>query len=221
MMKRVFLLALVLAMGMPAQAATETQVKPAAAAAAVAAEQEIGLNDVRDAGMMLNYIKRQAISIYEEAARPNIDVSSSPEVTEFQTIPQAQLPSKVLPARQEWLVFYLGTMETVIRQLGQEVAEIDKGTSKLTVSKEMEAAISPLYDQWAGRVKQLNQHLDALEPMIDNAAKNNVEIQKVAVAIFDDASRLEETRKSIFAAIRDAAKQRPQDKIILSPPLAN
>jgi hypothetical protein len=212
MLRFLFLLCFLMAC-VSAQAAEEKETP------SPAAQQEITLNDVRDAGIMLNYIKRQAIGIYEEAARPNIDLTSNSSVHEPDSIPDPHLPAKVLPARQEWLVFYLGTMETVIRQLAQEVSEIDKGTEKLTVSKEMEVAVTPLWEQWSSRVKDLNHHLDELVPLFDEAEKHNAEIQKVAVSIFNDARLLEETRKSIFATIQGATKKNPDEKILISPPM--
>lgn len=212
-MKRLFILLCALLASSPAIAADDALTK------VPDAQEELTLNDVRDVGMILNYIRRQAISIYEEAARPNVDVTYGASVRELQTIPEAKLPAKVLPPRQEWLVFYLGTMETAIRQLVQEVADIDKGTSKITASKRLETTFTPLYEQWASQVKDLNHHLDELVPLFDQSDKNGPELQRIAVAIYNDTNKLEDIRRSIFTTMRDLSKQHPEEKIMVSPPV--
>jgi hypothetical protein len=179
--------------------------------------EEITLNDVRDAALILDYIRRQAISIYEEAARPDVDLNASPILVELHSIPQSPLPAKVLPARQEWLVFYLGTMETVIRQLAREVAELETGTKEVTISDQLKQTLTPLWEQWATRVTALNKHLDELVPLFDNAARNNTAIQKVAVSIYDDTNGLEETRRAVFTAIQKELQQYPGEKVIIKP----
>src|SRR6185369_8528219 len=86
------------------------------------APQELTLNDVQDAGICLNLIRQQAINIYVEAARTQVTLQSNGEIPEIKTIPISTSAKEFLPARQQWLVYYLGFMEPVIRDLAKSVS---------------------------------------------------------------------------------------------------
>src|SRR5262249_22361596 len=72
--------------------------------------EALSLTDLNDTAILLRFIKEQAIYIYEEAARVSVSVNASPDYKPPTSIPVDLKVKKFLPARQQWLVFYVGTM---------------------------------------------------------------------------------------------------------------
>ena len=180
--------------------------------------QELTLNDLQDLGILWRHIRQQAINIYEEASRTPVKLTASADVPALSTSPIHIVAMKLLPARQEWLVFFLGTMEPVIRQLSQEVEDIQKGIEKLVIPESVDKAIDPLWEAWVKDVRQLNAHLDLLLPLFDDAPHNNTKIQAVAVEIYNDVNRLEVIRKEVFRALQHIERKTPDTKILITPP---
>lgn len=178
--------------------------------------QELTLNDLQDVGIQLRQIKQQAILIYEEASRTPVPLTASPEVPEIHTIPITHLPhAKLLPARQEWLVFFLATMEPVIRQMRKDVKDIEQGAATLVLPAASEKKLEPLWEGWTKNVQVMNSHLDQLVPLFDDAPHNNSKIQEVAVLIFDDVKKLEGIRKDVFRAVQLMERKTPDQKIFV------
>lgn len=180
--------------------------------------QELTLNDLQDVGIQLRQIKQQAILIYEEASRTPVPLTASPDVPEFHTIPITHQPhAKLLPARQEWLVFFLATMEPVIRQMRKDAKDIEQGAETLVLPAASEKKLEPLWEGWLKNVQLMNSHLDQLVPLFDDAPHNNSRIQEVAVSIFDDVKRLEAIRKEVFRAVQLMERKTPDQKILVGP----
>jgi hypothetical protein len=181
--------------------------------------QELSLNDIQDAGVLLNHIKRQAINLYEEASRTPVRLDASPDIPEINTIPTTTHPGILLPPRREWLMFYLGTMEPVIRQLDQHVKDIQSGVKRVVIPEPLRASLDPLWDAWAKDIEKLNHHLDELVPLFEDAPNNNLAIQKTAVAVFDDIQETEKLRRQIFLTVQKSKKSGDHiEKIFISPP---
>jgi hypothetical protein len=199
----------------PANAAT-TEAKDAKKLDAKPLEQ-LSLNDIQDTGILVRNIQQGAINIYEEAARAKLSLTSAAELPQFRSIP-VKLPStEMMPARQEWLVYYLGSVEPVVRELGQDVKDINNGMKQLVFPGTMQKTLGPLWDSWAADVTELNKHLDELVPLFDDAPHNNSKIRDVAVKIYDDTNRMEDLRKTIFKAVQQGEKDHPDSKIMISP----
>lgn len=180
--------------------------------------QVLTLDDVQDVGIILRNIREQSINIYEEAARVSVPLNGNPELPEFHSIPYKIDESKVLPARPEWLVYNLGTMEPLIKQLAHQVTDIQKGMKHLVVPELLKETVDPLWETWSTHIERMNGHLSELLPLIDDAPHNNERIRKVAVAIFDDAKELEKIREAIFRAVQKSSREHPDAKILISPP---
>lgn len=179
--------------------------------------EELSLNDIQDVGILLRHIKQQSINVYEEAARRPVNAKDSADVAEITSIPVKNSDSQMLPARREWLVFFLATMEPVIRDLTKQVKDLQQGVKQIVIPEQLEKEIDPLWDKWAVDVQEMNNHLDQLLPLFDDAPRNNQEIQKVAVKIFDDTNRLESIRKSVFKVMQQIEQKNPNSKIMISP----
>ncbi len=179
--------------------------------------EELSLNDIQDVGILLRHIKQQSINVYEEAARRPVNAKDSADIPEITSIPIKNSDSAMLPARREWLVFFLATMEPVIRDLTKQVKDLKQGVKQIVIPEQLEKEIDPLWDKWALDVQEMNSHLDQLLPLFDDAPHNNQEIQKVAVKIFDDTNRLESIRKSVFKVMQQIEQKNPNSKIMISP----
>lgn len=188
------------------------------AAAKTDATEVLTLDDVQDVAIILRQIRQESINIYEEASRVRVPLDGKPELPDIHSIPCKIADSQVLPARQEWLVWYVGTMEPVIRQLGHHVSDIEKGLKQIVVPAALQQSLDPIWDAWSKNVQKMNDHLSELVPLIDDAPHNNEKIRQVAVAMFDDVNELESVRRSIFRVIQQSAKEHPDAKIMISPP---
>lgn len=202
--------------------ATEKKIEKAAATPAAGAAKsgekltELSLNDVQDAGLLLDFIQEQCINVYEEASRVPVSTNSTPDIKQLNKIP-VQLNTKTfLPPRQEWLVFFVGTVEPVIRQFGQMVTDIDAGTKQVVIPDPIAKSMSPLFDEWEKDTKELNHHLDQLVPLFDDAPNQSEKIRDLAVACYDDAGRMETVRRKIFSVLQKNAKQ-GGEKVLMSP----
>ncbi len=179
---------------------------------------ELTLNDLNDLAILLQFIKEQSINIYEEAAREKVGLDASPEFKPVAEIPIKEIDQKnLLPARQEWLVFYLGVMEPVIRDMGKEIAEIESGSKKFLIPDSMKNSMDPLWESWKKTTKDLNHHLDELVQLFDDMPPKSSAIRDIAVEIHSDVLKLEKSRKEIFVLIQTAAKNGNKDKIFVSP----
>ena len=170
-------------------------------------QEELTLNDLRDYGMALRVIQQQAINIYLEAVRSDVAPGAGPEIADVKSIPIDTGAKPALPARREWLIYYLTSMEPAIRLLGQEVTEVETGAAKVLVPDEMKDEAGPLWESWQKNVEVMNKHLDVLVPLFEDAPHNNTRVAAAAVRIFDDISKLEATRQETFKIIQKAQKQ--------------
>lgn len=177
----------------------------------------LSLNDLNDTAILLRFIKEQSISIYQEAARLPAGADASAEYKAPSSIPVNHKDKSFLPARQQWLVFYLGIMEPVIRELSKDAAEIESGSKQLIIPDSMKKELGPAWTEWSQNTKQMNKHLDELVPMFDGNPPVNADIQNKAVQIYNDAEQLEATRKKIFACVKNNIKAGGKDKVLISP----
>jgi hypothetical protein len=179
-------------------------------------KQELTLNDVQDAGILLRYIRRQSINIYEEASRTRLTLKSSPKIPQINEIPTRIHYANELPPRRQWIIFFLTSMEPVIRELGVEISNTQEGL-KPVISDDLKKSVDPLWQEWSENVKTLNSHLDELMPLLEDAPHNNQKIRDVAVKIFDDANKLESVRRRVFIVLSRAERLKPGKGILVNP----
>lgn len=178
----------------------------------------LSLTVLRDLGILLRHMKQQSINIYREASRTEVSPKDSPDIPHIETIPYATGGKTFLPARQQWLVFFLGTMEPVARDMGKHVANIQSGQGRIIIPNTMRQPMEPLWNKWAIETQQLNLHMDQLLPLFDDAQHNSSQIQDKAVQIFNDVQNMELLRKQIYKIIQDNDKSGGSNKILITPP---
>lgn len=176
----------------------------------------ITLEDVRDSGILLRFLRMNIFGIYQEAARTVITNDSPVDLAEAGSIPY-KTTGKLLPPRLQWLVFYLGTIEPVIKELKNEVGTEEDALNPV-IPQEVSALILPLWKEWSADIGKLNAHLDELFGLFDHAEQSNVQIQAVAVAMNEDIDKLEDVRKRVFKTLQQIQKTAPNSKILVSPP---
>jgi len=179
-------------------------------------KQEITLNDLQDAGILLRYIRRQAINIYVEADRAKLTPTSSPKIPEVEEIPVKVQPKDVLPPRRQWVLLYLTAIEPVVRELGTEITNTQEGLNPI-IPADLKKSLEPLWQEWADNVKGLNQDLDELLPLVDDAPHNNQQIRDVAVKIFDHTNKLENVRRQVFVVLAHVERFKPDKKVLINP----
>lgn len=180
-------------------------------------KRELTLDDIKDCAILLKQIRQQAINIYEEAGREKVRLDASAEVPDVTSIPYQIVGKDLLPPRREWLIFYLGSMEPVIRDLGEEVGTSPGGLNPV-IPEAYTASFKTFWEQWAADVNKLNKHLDDLVPLFDDAPHNNSKIQQVAVSIYQDVDSLETLRRQIFKGVQEVLKENPDSHILITPP---
>lgn len=168
--------------------------------------QVLTLDDIRDVGLALYVVKQQVLNIYAEAIRNKADAEASPDIVVHSSIPVDTKHLKILPLRREWLVVYLASMEPVVRLLGKEVTEAQTGVKALVFPESMHKELDPMWQAWSHDITKMNEHLDELIPLLDDAPHNNSKVAQVAVSMHDDVERLEKLRRKIFDFVKGTQK---------------
>ena len=114
------------------------------------------------------------------------------------------------------MVYFFANIEPVVRDLGKQVQDIESG-SGITVPNTLQKRVCPLCQQWILDTTELNHHLDEMLPLFDDAAHNNLKIQDMAVAIFNDTKKMESVRQALYKVVQD--NRSSQNKIMITPAL--
>lgn len=164
---------------------------------------EITLGDLRDVGLTIMQIKQQAINIFLEVTRTEVPKAARPELVNVDKISLTDVKpnASYLPIRPEWLIFYVGAMEPVIRLLGADVKDVQGGVAKLLVPKGNREKFESLYLEHEKDVSRLNEHLTKIYDGIDDK-RGNEAIAIEAVHIFEVAQDMEKTRVEAFHIIQ-------------------
>lgn len=171
-------------------------------------EYILSLDDIRDVGLYLLQIRHQAIFVYMEATRIQLPLNSSSNIIEPKVIPVPHKSSiKYLPCRHDWLVFFIGSMEPVIRMMVSDVKQVQDGTYKLKVPKTDQEAVDKFWKEWEDGVAQLNKSLDKTYDLLNNDIGNNQAIADQAVAIFNTTDKLEDIRLKVHHMIQASLKK--------------
>ncbi len=184
-------------------------------ATSVSKMEELTLEDMRDVGMALQLIRQDCINVYSESVRSRVALTDGPEIRQPDSIPIDTSHLQLLPARREYLVYYLASMEPAIRLLAHEMSDAQTGVKTWIIPETIKKNIDPLWESWQKLVAQLNKHLDMLVPLFDDAEHNNVQVSKVAVDMFNDVGVLEELRRSVYKIVQDTHKPGTTEKIMV------
>lgn len=159
-------------------------------------EYVVTMGDLRDVGLCLQQIKQQAVFIYLEATRKELPVNSPGKIYEPKNLAVDGLNFKegYLPARKEWLVFFIGSMEPLIRLLGNDVNDVQNGVYLLSVPNISKAQFDKRWKEWTTTVADLNSALDKINDSLSSDSGNNEVVAQQAAAIFNDAKKLENLR---------------------------
>lgn len=162
------------------------------------------LNHLRDSGLSLQQIKQQAINIYLEVTRQDVQPEENLVLTYPKSISDKGLLKygSYLSPRTEWLYFYVGTMEPIIHLFADDVNDTKNGASKVFVPKAAKEAFAPLWQQWTTDIQNLNEHVTAIYKLTNEEKPDNIAIGKHAVSIYKIGNELERTRQKAVALIR-------------------
>lgn len=165
----------------------------------------ITLGDLRDIGLTIMQIKQQSINIFLEVTRKEVPKSARPDLVNVDKISMTDVKpdSSYLPTRPEWLVFYVGAMEPIIRLLGADVGDVRGGAAKILVPKGNREKFEALYEEHEKDVAKLNEHLTKIYDGIGEKS-NNAELAREAVHMFEIAQDMDKTRIAAFHMIQGA-----------------
>jgi len=167
-------------------------------------QQLLTLNCLRDSALSLQQIKQQAINIYLEATRTDVQPEDPPVFPYPKSISEKSLTKSIdyLPPRTEWLFFYVGTMEPIIQLFADDISDTKTGMTKVFVPTAAKESLAPLWQQWSCGIQGLNEHLSTIYKLANEDKPDNVAIAKNAVAIYRIGHHLERAREKAMDIIR-------------------
>lgn len=159
-------------------------------------EYVVTMGDIRDVGLCLKQIQQQAVFIYLEATRKELPINSPGRIVEPKELSVEGINFKedYLPARREWLVFFIGSMEPLIRLMGNDVKDVQNGVYMLSVPNISKAQFDKRWKEWTATVTDLNLSLDKINDSLGSETGNNEVVAAQAVAVFNDVKKLESLR---------------------------
>ena len=160
------------------------------------------LNDLRDARLCLSQVKQQAINLFLEATRTHVLPSEAPLEQSPQSINAKMInPSRnYLPARKEWLVFYVNTLEPTIHLLKEDLRDVDANHARYPEA--YSKILRPMWETWNSDVLQMNKAMDEIQSLIEPSTPSNLQLAKAALTIYDKAATLEAVRFRAAQAVR-------------------
>jgi len=165
------------------------------------------LNHLRDSWLSLEQIKQQAINIYLEATREDVKATDNTDLIYPKSISKKVLgQGHYLPPRMEWLYFYVGTMEPIIRLFADTVSDTKTGVTRLVVPKASLESLAPLWKDWSSGIESLNEQVTAIYKLASEENPNNISLGRRAVSMYKIAEKLEKTRAKAVAIIRKTDK---------------
>lgn len=173
------------------------------------------LNRLRDSGLSLQQIKQQAINIFLEVTRKDVQPTDSAAIVYPKSISNKGLvKAHYLPPRMEWLYFYVGTMEPIIHLYADDVNDTKAGATRIVVPKAAQEPLSPLWQQWSSGIQNLNEHVTAIYKLANDEKPDNIAIGRHAVAMYKIATGLERTREKGVTVIRKTEQLGQQSETV-------
>ncbi|MBX9770481.1 MAG: hypothetical protein K2X29_03880 [Candidatus Obscuribacterales bacterium] len=168
-------------------------------------EYVVTMGDIRDVGLCLKQIKQQAVFIYLEATRKELPVNSPGKIVEPKALSVEGINFKddYLPARREWLVFFIGSMEPIIRLMGNDVKDVQNGMYALSVPNISKEQFDKRWKEWTSTVTELNVALDKINDSLSSESGNNEVVASQAVVIFNGAKKLENLRMLVHHLMQE------------------
>lgn len=166
----------------------------------------VTLGDLRDVGLAIMQIKQQSINIFLDVTRKDLTWTSSPGIAFVSRISASDLHpnAKYLPTRPEWLTFYVGAMEPIIRLLQSDVKDVEDGVAKPLVPRGCKEKFEKYYLEYKSDVVKLNEHLSKIYDGIGDK-HNNLELARQAIYMYEVADDMEKKRVGAFQLMKAAS----------------
>jgi hypothetical protein len=218
MRKSICLVALVVgvAIGAPTQIALGQQ---ASGDLTLGTSQMLTLGDLRDMGLCINQIQQQAKNIYLEVTRKPVPRTAEPHFEDLKAISKGSIdPSAAVyqPVRQEWLTYYVGTMEPMIYLLKANLDATRSGASTLMVPKSTVDEFTTMLTNYDLAIKAMNQNLDVIHEKMSDP-HGNVAIAHEAVKLYETTQELEKARHRAFNLVKKADRKGEEREALPTP----
>jgi hypothetical protein len=167
------------------------------------------LNFLRDTGLSLQQIQQQSINIYLEVTRKDVQPEDKAILAYPKSISDKALlkTSCYLPPRPERLYVFVSTMEPIVHIFAEDVNDTKAGVTRVFVPKAIKAELSPLWQDWANGIQNLNEHISAVYQLANEEKPDNIAIGKHAVAMYNIGNNLESTLEMTVEKIRKSERQ--------------
>jgi hypothetical protein len=152
------------------------------------------LEDLHDAGYVLQLIKQQAVDIYAEARR--LKTVTPGTVEPLVAIPNqpVRAESAYKPLRKAWVVFFIGTMEPLVKLLDEAFKDVSTGAVELKVPPNKKALLDRMLVQITDSIASINTHLNKCAEVLDTSDSGNKVIAQEAASIVSEVSKAERVR---------------------------
>lgn len=169
---------------------------------------KVTLEDIRDLGICLIQIKQQAENLFIEVTRERVPVDSRPIVAKPEDISSVELGdgSNFLPARPDWLIFYVGTLEPIIHLFREDLRDNPRAPSTLLVPKGTKDSFVNILASYEKDVDALNECLNQIYDSIGEK-DNNIKIARSSIKLFQIAEKMETSRVEAFDLLQRAGTQ--------------
>lgn len=170
---------------------------------------ELSLEKLRDVGLDLKHLIKDAGSLYDEVAIQPVALMTEPEVigTTVINLPIGVQPTGPFqPPRKERLDLTMNAIKPMVGLLKTNVDEFMSGEKQLDLSSDILSELRPKLTEWVDLVNKLSEQERQLESLTAGPAFNNASIASSAVEMQKTAKKLDETRRAIYKAIRKRVK---------------
>ncbi len=174
------------------------------------------LNFLRDTDLSIQQIQQQAINIYLEVTRKDVQPTDKAILAYPKSISEKALLKTTcyMPPRAERLFIYVGTMEPIIHIFANDVSDTKSGVTRVFVPKIIKAELSPLWQDWANGIQSLNEHLSAIYQLANEEKPDNIAIGKRAVAMYKIGNNLNNTLETVVEKIRKIERKGIQSESV-------
>ncbi len=162
------------------------------------------LNEVREAGVAIDKVKRLSADLYEEMTRHDVQLEEEPEIigTTVVYIPVNFDAGTYLPPRKKWVDLYMSQLGPLVTAMKSEITDVE-----IAVPEETKARLRLLFNDWVSVVTDVQTNLAALQNLTCGSAYDTQAIVQQAATVHADMEKLEETRKKIYSVVKHMPKE--------------
>ncbi|MBY0359010.1 MAG: hypothetical protein K2W82_13490 [Candidatus Obscuribacterales bacterium] len=167
---------------------------------------ELTLEVLRDVGLDLKHLVTAAGRLHDEVSIQPVTLQTEPEVVGMGTIiyiPIGTTPvGPPAPPRKDRLDMAMSQLTPQINIMKKNVDDFVSGKDQLDLPDDVLAELQPMTSEWVTLVNDVYAQLQKVLPLVQGPTYDNAAIAAQAIAIQQDAQKLETLRHKIYKIIR-------------------